>query len=128
MKYRKPAFVVNAFALLAALALATPLAKSQTEANYPSKTIRLVVPLAAGGPSDAAARAVARALAPKLGAEIIVENKPGANGALGASAVLAAPADGYTLLFAPLSIAGLPATMKDARGHHVQGLSGDGRS
>lgn len=112
MKYRKPAFVVNAFALLAALALATPLAKSQTEANYPSKTIRLVVPLAAGGPSDAAARAVARALAPKLGAEMIVENKPGANGAIGASSVLAAPADGYTLLFAPLSIAGLPATMK----------------
>lgn len=82
------------------------------DTSYPSKTIRLIVPLAAGGPSDAAARAVARTLAAQLKAEVIVENRPGANGAIGAGAVMIAPADGYTLLFGPLSIAGLTATLK----------------
>ena len=100
------------FIALATLTLASTAAQSQTDANYPNKSIRLVVPLAAGGPTDAAARAIAKALAPKLNTEIVVENKPGANGAVGASSVLAAPADGYTLLFAPLSMAGLPSTMK----------------
>lgn len=79
---------------------------------YPSKTIRLIVPLAGGGPSDAAARVVARSLATQLKTDVIVENRPGANGAVGAGIVMIAPADGYTLLFAPLSMAGLPATLK----------------
>ena len=82
------------------------------DAAYPSNTIRLIVPLAGGGPSDAAARVVARSLATHLKTDIIVDNRPGANGAVGAGVVMTSPADGYTLLFAPLSMAGLPATLK----------------
>jgi tripartite-type tricarboxylate transporter receptor subunit TctC len=99
-------------ALAACALLANPAARSQSDAGFPNKAIRIVVPLASGGPTDAAARALGRALAVKLGTEVIVDNKPGANGAVGAANVLGATADGYTLLFAPLSMAGLPSTMK----------------
>ena len=74
--------------------------------------IRLMVPLAAGGPSDQAARLLAKQLSKALGQDVIVENKPGANGALGAQAMATSPADGHTLLFAPSGMAGLPVLMK----------------
>lgn len=73
--------------------------------------IRLIVPLAAGGPSDQAARVLARTLKPLLGQDVLVENKAGANGAIGAQA-LAAATDGRTLLFAPSGMSGLPVLMK----------------
>jgi tripartite-type tricarboxylate transporter receptor subunit TctC len=77
-------------------------------AQYPSKPIHLVVPYAAGGPSDTAARTLAQALSPSLKQQVIVENKPGANGLIAAQAVAGAPADGYTLLWATGSMVGLP--------------------
>ncbi len=79
---------------------------------YPSKPIRLIVPTPAGGPSDAAARALARGMSAGLGQEVIVENRPGGNTGIGAGVVLNAPADGYTLLFALASTAGLPHLSK----------------
>jgi tripartite-type tricarboxylate transporter receptor subunit TctC len=69
--------------------------------------------LAAGGPSDQAARVLARVLKPLLGQEVLVENKAGANGAIGAQALAAAAADGQTLLFAPSGMTGLPVLMKN---------------
>lgn len=66
--------------------------------KYPQKQVRLVVPFAAGGAIDAMARPVAEALSRELGQPVIVENKPGAAGNLGAAQVAKAPADGYTLL------------------------------
>jgi tripartite-type tricarboxylate transporter receptor subunit TctC len=63
-------FVVGALALFTAAALA--------QAAYPSKSIRLIVPFPAGGPSDAAARALAKGMTASLGQEVLVENRPGA--------------------------------------------------
>lgn len=89
-----------------ALALSTASVAAQT--TYPSKPIRLIVPIVAGGPSDAAARALAKGLTAELGQQVVVENRPGANTGIGAGAVLTAAPDGYTLLFALASNAGLP--------------------
>ncbi|MBL8289225.1 MAG: tripartite tricarboxylate transporter substrate binding protein [Rubrivivax sp.] len=96
--------------VVGALALFAAAAGAQTA--YPGKPIRLVVPLPAGGPSDAAARALARGMAAGLGQEVLVENRPGGNTGTGAAAVLHSAPDGYTLLFAPASNAGLPHLSK----------------
>ena len=67
--------------------------------DYPSRTVRIIVPFAAGGPTDAYARVLAEKLQTKFGQPFVVENKPGATGAVGTSFVATAPPDGYTLLF-----------------------------
>jgi len=90
--------------LLAALCVTTGLAHAD---DFPSRTVTLVVPFSPGGPTDAMARTLANALQAALEQTVIVENKPGAGGNIGADAVARAPADGYTLLFGtsgPLAI------------------------
>ena len=83
-------------ALLAGVALAAALpAAAQT---FPTKPIRLVVNFPPGGAADVIGRAVANAMSESLKQQIVVENKPGANGNIGAADVAKAPADGYTLL------------------------------
>jgi len=72
--------------------------------NYPSKPIRIVVPFAAGGPSDITARNIAPRMTELLGASIIVDNRGGANGMIGSEIVAKAPPDGYTLLGGTASI------------------------
>ncbi len=81
--------------LLAALAATPLLAGAQA---FPSKTLTLVVPAATGGTTDLAARMLSQPLSTALGQPVIVDNKSGANGALGAVAVKRAEADGHTLL------------------------------
>ncbi len=81
--------------LLAALAASPLLAGAQA---FPSKTVTLVVPAATGGTTDLAARMVSQPLATALGQPVVVDNKAGANGALGAVTVKRAEADGHTLL------------------------------
>jgi tripartite-type tricarboxylate transporter receptor subunit TctC len=86
-------------------ALAAPAAGAQDA--WPTRPIRIVVPLAAGGGTDALARVIALKLADKFGQPATVENRAGAAGNIGAEAVFRAPADGYTLLFtqpAPLAV------------------------
>lgn len=77
---------------------ATVWAQGGTDA-YPSKPIRVVVPYPAGGTTDQLARSIAQPLQEILGQPIVVENKPGAGGTIGADFVAKQPADGYTLLF-----------------------------
>ena len=86
------------FRSAAALALTLAAASGWAQA-YPNKPIRVVVPFPAGGPVDQTARALGAKLSTALGQPIIIENKGGAGGVLGADAVAKAPADGYTLLF-----------------------------
>jgi tripartite-type tricarboxylate transporter receptor subunit TctC len=90
--------------ILAITLAATGLAHAQ---NYPTKTIRLVVPLVAGGPTDLLARLIAQPLGERLGQQVIVDNRPGAGGNIGAEMVAKSPADGYTLFMGtsgPMSI------------------------
>jgi tripartite-type tricarboxylate transporter receptor subunit TctC len=86
---------------IAALALsvcAIPLPASA--ADYPDHAIKMIVPFAAGGGTDVLARIVAQNLNSKWGQPVVVENQPGASGAIGTRAVMKAPPDGYTLLMA----------------------------
>ena len=87
-------------AAAATLAFASAVAPPPVHAQdgWPSRTVTLVVPVPAGSGTDIGARLLARDLAAALGATVVVENKPGANGAIGAQAVARAPADGHTLL------------------------------
>ena len=87
-------------ATCAVVALAASLAvQAQDAASYPTKPVTLVVPTAAGGGTDTIARMFADVLGKALKQPFIIDNRPGANGLLGAENVLGAPADGYRLLF-----------------------------
>ena len=89
------------FALLAIAAAGLPfVASAQT---YPSRPIKLVVPFPPGGPLDLAGRAIGQHLSDAWGQPVVVENKPGAGGNIGADAVAKSPADGYTLVMGALS-------------------------
>jgi tripartite-type tricarboxylate transporter receptor subunit TctC len=85
--------------LLASLVLALP-AAAQT---YPNRPIRMIVPFPAGGATDILARALSQKLGEKIGQPVIVDNRPGAGGTIGADAAAKSPADGYTLLLATSS-------------------------
>ena len=76
--------------------------------DYPQRPIKLVVPFPAGGGVDAVARAVAERLSAELQQPVLVDNRAGAGGALGASVVAKSAGDGYTLLFANNGQAALP--------------------
>ncbi len=86
----------------AAAGLFNPLARAQTS-GYPNKPVRLVVPFPAGGATDLFARSLSQKLGERLGQSVVVDNKPGAGGTLGADLAARAPADGYTLLLSTSS-------------------------
>ena len=90
------------YALLAGvlLGLLAPLTHA-ADAAYPARPIKLVVPFAPGGSSDALARIVGQRLGQRLGQPIVIENRPGAGTTIGTAEVAKSPPDGYTLLLAP---------------------------
>ena len=71
--------------------------------NYPARQIQVIVPFPAGGSADYFARSIFNRLAPAVGQTIVIENKAGAGGMIGAKAVIAAPPDGYTLLVSSIA-------------------------
>ncbi len=82
--------------MLAALGLASsPAVMAQA---YPSKPIRMVVPFPAGGTTDVVARMVAQRMSESMGQPVLVENRAGAGGAIGAEVIAKAPPDGYTIM------------------------------
>ncbi len=103
--------VAFAAAMTSATAAETRGANAQT---YPQRPIRLVVPSAPGGPTDIPARLLSQIL-PKLGQPVVIENRPGAGGAIGARFVATSPPDGYTLLVGNTSVlAVIPAVSASA--------------
>jgi tripartite-type tricarboxylate transporter receptor subunit TctC len=102
---------MNVRIVLVLWALAAPVWAQQ----YPSKPIRLLVPFPAGGSADNVTRIVARGLSDGLGQQVVVENKPGGDGIIAASALLQSTPDGYTLLMGTATgMNAMPAMRKTA--------------
>jgi tripartite-type tricarboxylate transporter receptor subunit TctC len=94
------------FLQLAACAAALPATRQTARAQaYPTRSVRIVVPVAAGGLNDVTGRLIGQWLSERLGQQFVVENRPGAGTNLGTEAALRAAADGYTLLIAGSSAA-----------------------
>src|SRR3546814_5725175 len=91
----KLAKIVGGVATLVAIAHGSAAATAQ-EADYPTKSVRVIVPFAAGGTEDLVARVVADKLAERLGQTFIIENKPGAGSVIGSGMLADQLADGYT--------------------------------
>ena len=90
--------------LVVAAAAGSSIVHGQTtrESQYPAKIIRIIVPFTPGGSTDNVSRLLAEKLPPRLGQTVIVDNRPGAGGSIGMEAAARAPADGYTLVVAPV--------------------------
>jgi len=112
MLARKIRGVLGALSLFAVVA--TPAgAQAEDPAKFPSKTVRLIVPSAPGGPVDSVARILADALRTVWSETIVIENKPGAGNSTGALQVANAPPDGYTMLVISDSITVIPSLYPD---------------
>ncbi len=98
----------------AALALAGLIAwQASAQTNFADRPIRIVVPYPAGGTTDLLARAVGPRLGEQIGRTVVIENKPGAGGVIGAAQVAKSPADGHTLIFASIASHGIIPALQD---------------
>ncbi|QGC63336.1 tripartite tricarboxylate transporter substrate binding protein BugD [Bordetella holmesii] len=98
--------------LTVAFASGTMFAAAGATAAYPDHPVNMVVPFAAGGPTDNVARSLAEAMRPSLGETIVVENKGGAGGTIGTNQVARAPADGYQTLLMHAGFSTAPSLYK----------------
>jgi tripartite-type tricarboxylate transporter receptor subunit TctC len=99
------------FVALASLAIAgTAFAQA-----YPTKPVNIIVPFAAGGPTDTVARQVAAVMSKSLGQTVLIENVGGAGGTIGVGKVVAAPNDGYTLLLMHIGVSTAPALYRNLK-------------
>lgn len=108
----KRSFLLSALPAAALCVLTQGQARAQASAT--AQPLKIIVATPAGGASDTAARLLGQALAKGLGRQVLVENKPGGNGVPAIQAVLSAPADGHTLLWAQSSMTGMPMLVKSA--------------
>jgi len=99
-------------AIAGASALPFAAATARAQAKYPDRPIRLIIPWAAGGPADAGFRILAQSVSRKLGQQVIVDNKAGASGILGAMALQEAKPDGYTISQMHMSVLRQPLLNK----------------
>jgi tripartite-type tricarboxylate transporter receptor subunit TctC len=102
--------------LAAALAL---LAGGAAAQGYPSKPVRIVVPFTPGGSTDILARAIGQKLAESFGQQVLIENRPGAGGSIGAEAVARAAPDGYTLLMGHIGTLAVNPSLYPKLGYDV---------
>src|SRR6478672_6653595 len=102
--------------ILAVLALAAVATGLVEAADYPERNITVIVPFPPGGASDMTARLITAKLSERVRQAVIIDNRAGANGSLGAAALKQAPADGYTLLIGSIGVFAInPALYKDLR-------------
>jgi tripartite-type tricarboxylate transporter receptor subunit TctC len=106
---RHKLIAVASFALTIAI---SPL-MAHSQSAYPAKSIRFIVPVTTGGPSDIVARLLGEKLATSLGKPVVIDNRPGASNTLGAALVAKADPDGYTLLQAAANMATIQILMTD---------------
>ena len=105
--------------MIAALAIALGTAHAQ---DYPTQTIKLIVPFTPGGPVDALGRVVTQYLQKRIGQNIIIENRSGGGTSIGAKAVASAPPDGYTLLLVGPNLAYYPVLFPNLDFDPAKGL------
>jgi len=110
MKLSRKAVLSALISALIVAAAAPAVAQGQ---NYPSRLIKIIVPFPPGGNPDLAARLVANRMSIDFNQTVIIENKPGANGSIGANVVAKAEPDGYTLLVANLGILGVNPVVRE---------------
>ena len=103
-------------ALPAACLLSVFAPSAWAQADFPSRALRVIVPQPPGGGFDFVARALGERLAKRLGQPVVVENRTGSGTLIGTDAAAKAPADGYTLLFTPNTIATAPLVLKPGTG------------
>jgi tripartite-type tricarboxylate transporter receptor subunit TctC len=108
----KRAVFVGSALLFAALAGQTTLAHAET---YPSRPVKFIVPVGAGGANDFVARVVARELTDKWGQSVVIENRPGATSTIATETVFRANPDGYTALFGSTQFVQAPALFKSVQ-------------
>src|SRR6188474_3269511 len=97
MKLWTSALILVAIAAFASLPVAAQ--PKPAAADYPNRVVRIILPQPPGGGTDVVARAVAQKLTEAWGQQVIVDNRPGANGIIGAEAVAKSKPDGYTFLY-----------------------------
>src|SRR5258706_11504843 len=97
--------------VVAAASIAGP--KARAAEPWPTKPIRVLMPFGAGGSMDVLSRLLAPLVSESLGQQVIVENRPGATGAVAMASVASAPADGYTLMFTGSSYATVALLMRN---------------
>jgi tripartite-type tricarboxylate transporter receptor subunit TctC len=107
-------------AALLLISVTAAASSAYAEDDFPSHPLRLVAPIAAGGPSDTAARLVAAALMPRLGQSVVVENRTGAGGVVGTEAAATATPDGYTLLLSIAAVFTVIPSMKVKTAYDIE--------
>lgn len=99
----------------AAIVISTSVPAQSPAASYPDKPIRMIVPFAAGGPTDMLARAIGQKLTERWGQPVIIDNRPGAGGNIGAELASKAAPDGYTLMLATAGILAVNPSLSKVR-------------